>query len=50
MTIGDPKQEGSMNPNCANGNALEYFGSGSGVPVEMVTTCIEGAQGASCEV
>ena len=50
MTIGDPKHEGRMNPNGANGKGLEYFGAGSGVPVEMVTTWIEGAQGASCEV
>ena len=50
MTIGDPMHEGRMNPNGADGKGLEYFGAGSGVPVEMVTTWIEGAQGASCEV
>ena len=44
MTIGDPKETGHMNPNGANGVGLEYFGAGSTLADEMVTTWIEGAQ------
>ena len=50
MTIGDPKHEGRMNPNGANGIGLEYFGAGSGLPFEMISTWIEGAESASCDV
>lgn len=47
-TIGDPKDEGKMNPNGANGKGLEYFGAGSTLPDEMVGTYIAGASGVDC--
>jgi hypothetical protein len=48
MTIGDPKGTGRMNPNGANDVGLEYFGAGSGLPVTMVMTWIEGAESVTC--
>ncbi len=42
-TIGDPKDEGKMNPNGANGKGLEYFGAGSTLADDMVTTWIVAA-------
>ena len=48
MTIGDPKHEGRMNPNGANGVGLEYFEAGSELPFQMVGTWIEGAESVDC--
>lgn len=48
MTIGDPKGEGRMNPNGANGKGLEYFGAGSPLPEQMVGTYIEAASAVDC--
>ncbi len=48
MTIGDPKATGRMNPNGADGRGLEYFGAGSGLPVQMVGTFIGGAEAYDC--
>ena len=48
MTIGDPKAQGRMNPNGANGVGLEYFGAGSELPFDMIGTFIEGAESAAC--
>lgn len=48
MTIGDPKHEGRMNPNGADGKGLEYFEAGSELPFQMVGTWVEGAESASC--
>ncbi|WP_420185111.1 hypothetical protein [Knoellia sp. CPCC 206435] len=48
MTIGDPKHEGRMNPNGANGAGLEYFEAGSELPFQMVGTWIEGAASVDC--
>jgi hypothetical protein len=49
MTIGDPKGTGgSSNPNGANGKGLEYFGAGSTLADEMVTTWIEAASAYEC--
>ena len=48
MTIGDPKHEGRMNPNGANGKGLEYFEAGSELPFQMVGTWIEGAESVDC--
>jgi len=42
-TIGDPKDEGKMNPNGANGKGLEYFGAGSTLADQMVGTWIAAA-------
>jgi hypothetical protein len=48
MTIGDPKGEGRMNPNGADGKGLEYFGADSQLPFQMVGVYIEGAGSVSC--
>lgn len=48
MTIGDPQHTGRMNPNGADGKGLEYFGAGSPVPGEVVTTFIAGATSVTC--
>ena len=49
MTIGDPKgTERIPNPNGANGKGLEYFGAGSTLPDEMVTTYVAGASAYDC--
>lgn len=48
MTIGDPKGEGQMNPNGANGKGLEYFGAGSTLPDEMIGTYIAAASEVDC--
>ena len=48
MMIGDPKGEGRMNPNGANGVGLEYFSGGSTLADEMVATWVEGAQAYTC--
>jgi hypothetical protein len=48
-TIGDPKDEGKMNPNGANGKGLEYFGAGSTLADEMVATWIAGASAYDCD-
>lgn len=47
-TIGDPKDEGKMNPNGANGKGLEYFGAGSTLADEMITTWVMAASETSC--
>ena len=47
-TIGDPKDEGHMTPNGANGKGLEYFGAGSTLADEMLTTWIAGAEAYDC--
>jgi hypothetical protein len=49
MTIGDPKHQGRMNPNGANGKGLEYFGAGSELPFQMVDTWVAGAESVSCD-
>ena len=49
MVIGDPKHEGRMNPNGANGKGLEYFLAGSTLPDEMLGTYIAAASQTSCE-
>ena len=49
MTIGDPKGTDRIpTKNGANGVGLEYFGAGSTLADEMVTTWIEGAQSYTC--
>lgn len=49
MTIGDPKGTDRIpNPNGANGKGLEYFGAGSTLADEMVTTWIAGADAYEC--
>lgn len=48
MTIGDPKEQGRMNPNGADGRGMEYFGAGSELPMQMVGTYIEGASSVDC--
>ena len=48
MTIGDPKHNGRMNPNGADGKGLEYFEAGSSVPHLMVQTWVEGAESYEC--
>ena len=48
MTIGDPKGEGRMNPNGANGKGLEYFEAGSQLPFQMIETYIAGASTVDC--
>lgn len=48
MTIGDPKGQGRMNPNGADGKGLEYFGAGSELPDQMVMTWIAGAESVDC--
>ena len=51
MTIGNPKGSedgGSSNPNGANDKGLEYFGAGSMLAEDMVTTWIEGAASHAC--
>lgn len=48
MTIGDPKGEGRMNPNGANGVGLEYFGAGSELPFQMLDTYIGAASTVEC--
>lgn len=47
-TIGDPKDQGRMNPNGANGRGLEYFGAGSTLAEDMVTTWIVAASSHTC--
>lgn len=47
-TIGDPKDEGRMNPNGADGRGLEYFGAGSTLAEEAVTTWIVAASSYTC--
>lgn len=49
MTIGDPQGTDRIpTPNGANGKGLEYFGAGSTLPEEMVTTWIAGAEAYDC--
>lgn len=48
-TIGDPKNEGRMNPNGANGKGLEYFGAESTLADEMVMTWIAAADATDCD-
>ena len=48
MTIGDPKEEGRMNPNGANGVGVEYFGAGSTLPDEILGTWIGAASAYDC--
>jgi hypothetical protein len=48
MTIGDPKGQGRMNPNGADGKGLEYFDAGSQLPFQMIETYVEGASAVSC--
>ena len=48
MTIADPKGEGRMAPNGANGKGLEYFGAGSDLPERMLTTFSAGASSVRC--
>lgn len=48
MTIADPKDEGRMAPNGANGKGLEYFGAGSTLPDQMLATWIAGASRVTC--
>ncbi|HEX6248211.1 MAG TPA: hypothetical protein VFZ64_10100 [Nocardioidaceae bacterium] len=52
MTLGESVngngQGAANNPNGANGKGLEYFGHGSGLPVEMVMTYIGGAESVDC--
>ena len=48
MTIGDPQHTGRTNPNGADGVGLEYFGDGSPLPVQMVTTYVAGAEAYTC--
>lgn len=48
MTIGDPKHTGRTNPNGADGKGLEYFGDGSPLPEQMITTYIAGAEAYAC--
>lgn len=48
MTIGDPKHEGRMNPNGADGKGLEYFEAGSTLPFEMLDTWIGAAASYDC--
>lgn len=47
-TIGDPKDEGRMNPNGADGTGLEYFGAGSTLAEDMVITWITAADATVC--
>jgi hypothetical protein len=47
-TIGDPKDEGKMNPNGANGKGLEYFGAGSTLAEDTVFTWITAASEYAC--
>lgn len=47
-TIGDPKDEGKMNPNGADGKGLEYFGAGSTLAAAMVGTWIAAADDYVC--
>ena len=52
MTIGESAtgngKGAATNPNGADGRGLEYFGSGSGLPMEMVSTYIAGAASVDC--
>lgn len=48
MTIGDPKDEGRMNPNGANGKGLEYFGAGSTLADEMIGAWVAAASAYDC--
>jgi hypothetical protein len=52
MTIGDPNEEGRMNPNGANGKGLEYFGAyGEELPPllgEMIGTWTAAADSVDC--
>ena len=47
-TIGDPKDEGRMNPNGANGKGLEYFGAGSSLAFDMLDVYIAAASEVTC--
>lgn len=47
-TIGDLKGEGKMNPQGADGHGLEYFGAGSILAEDMVTTWIVAASEYTC--
>ncbi|KQY64586.1 MULTISPECIES: hypothetical protein [unclassified Nocardioides] len=47
-TIGDPKDEGKMNPNGANGKGLEYFGAGSTLADEMLGVWAGAAMNTVC--
>lgn len=42
-------QGSAHNPNGANGKGLEYFGAGSTLPEQMLTTYIAAASAVSCE-
>jgi hypothetical protein len=48
MTIGDPKGEGRMNPNGADGKGLEYFGAGSDLADRMLETWYVAASSVDC--
>ncbi|MFN2321135.1 MAG: hypothetical protein ABR500_15850 [Dermatophilaceae bacterium] len=48
MTIGDPKEEGRMNPNGANGKGLEYFGAGSTLADDMLFVWHDAATSFDC--
>lgn len=48
MTIGDPKDEGRMNPNGANGKGLKYFGAGSTLADDMLSTWATAAGNQDC--
>ena len=48
MTIADPKGTGRMAPNGADGRGLEYFGAGSRLPDEVLSTYIAAASGVDC--
>jgi hypothetical protein len=50
MTIGDPKEEGRMNPNGADGKGLEYFMAGSTLPDQMLETYIAAASDVTCGI
>lgn len=53
MTIGESAtgsgKGAATNPNGADSTGLELFGSGSGLPMEMVTTYISGASSVDCD-
>jgi hypothetical protein len=49
MTIGDPKGTDRIpTPNGADGKGLEYFGAGSTLPDEMVSTWVAAAAAHDC--
>jgi len=54
MTIGESTtgngQGAATNPNGADSRGLEFFGAGSGLPMEMVSTYMSGASSVDCAV